>query len=78
MDRRGFISTLFGGVAATAAVRTWPFRVLSFPKEIVVPNLEVPPAQLVDTINEVVRKYIVPRLADEVFRPSPLFARKVA
>lgn len=35
MDRRKFLSTLIGGVAATAAVRTFPFRVFSFPEEIV-------------------------------------------
>jgi hypothetical protein len=39
MNRRGFLGTLFGGVAATAAVRTWPFRVFSFPTEIVKPEL---------------------------------------
>jgi hypothetical protein len=33
MDRRKFLSTLIGGVASTAAVRTFPFRVFSFPKE---------------------------------------------
>lgn len=27
---------MIGGVAASAAVRTWPFRVFSFPSEIVV------------------------------------------
>lgn len=31
MNRRKFISTLVGGIAASAAVRTWPFRVFSFP-----------------------------------------------
>jgi len=31
MDRRNFLRTLIGGVAAGAAVRTWPFRVYSFP-----------------------------------------------
>ena len=41
MDRRNFLSTLIGGVAATAAVRTFPFRVFSFPKEITIyPPLE--------------------------------------
>lgn len=35
MDRRKFLSTLIGGVAAAAAVRTFPFRVFSFPKEVV-------------------------------------------
>ena len=34
-DRRNFLRTLVGGIAATAAVRTWPFRVYSFPTEIV-------------------------------------------
>lgn len=33
MNRRAFLSTLVGGVAAAAAVRTFPFRVYSFPKE---------------------------------------------
>jgi hypothetical protein len=34
MDRRNFLSTLVGGVATAAAVRTFPFRVFSFPKEV--------------------------------------------
>jgi hypothetical protein len=34
MNRRSFLGTLVGGVAASAAVRTWPFRVYSFPSEI--------------------------------------------
>ena len=34
MNRRSFLTSLIGGVAASAAVRTWPFRVYSFPKEI--------------------------------------------
>lgn len=35
MNRRNFIRTLIGGVVAGAAVRTWPFRIYSFPSEIV-------------------------------------------
>lgn len=35
MNRRSFLGSLIGGVAASAAVRTWPFRVFSFPAEIV-------------------------------------------
>src|SRR5712671_3555595 len=31
MDRRNFLRTLVGGVAVAAAVRTFPFRVYSFP-----------------------------------------------
>lgn len=38
LDRRGFLRSLVGGVAATAAVRTFPFRVYSFPREIVLPG----------------------------------------
>ncbi len=38
LDRRNFMGTLIGGVAAGAAVRTWPFRVFSFPSEIVTGN----------------------------------------
>lgn len=34
MRCRNFLKTLIGGIAATAAVRTWPFRVYSFPSEI--------------------------------------------
>jgi hypothetical protein len=36
MDRRSFLGTLVGGVACAAAVRTFPFRVFSFPSEILV------------------------------------------
>jgi len=32
MDRRNFI---IGGIATSAAVRTWPFRVYSFPSQII-------------------------------------------
>jgi hypothetical protein len=35
MNRRGFLKMMVGGVAAAAAVRTFPFRVFSFPKDIV-------------------------------------------
>jgi hypothetical protein len=31
ISRRGFLGTVIGGVVAGAAVRTWPFRVFSFP-----------------------------------------------
>ena len=36
MNRRNFLGALVGGVATAAAVRTWPFRVYSFPKGIAV------------------------------------------
>jgi hypothetical protein len=34
MERRSFLRSLVGGVAVAAAVRTFPFRVFSFPSEI--------------------------------------------
>jgi hypothetical protein len=34
MNRRNFLSSMIGGVTTAAAVRTWPFRVYSFPSEI--------------------------------------------
>jgi hypothetical protein len=38
MNRRNFLGLLAGGLAATAAVRTFPFRVFSFPKRIRLAN----------------------------------------
>lgn len=35
MNRRNFLGSLIGSVAAGAAVRTWPFRIFSFPQEVV-------------------------------------------
>lgn len=43
MNRRNFLRMMVGGVAAGAAVRTFPFRVYSFPKQI---NLEPLPLPL--------------------------------
>lgn len=37
-DRRSFLGALVGGVAVTAAVRTFPFRVFSFPSEVSIPQ----------------------------------------
>jgi len=34
MNRRKFLNSLVGGIAASAAVRTFPFRVFSFPSEV--------------------------------------------
>jgi len=34
MNRRSFLTSLIGGIAATAAVRIFPFRVYSFPSAI--------------------------------------------
>jgi hypothetical protein len=42
MNRRGFLRLALSGVAATAAVRTFPFRVFSFPSEISVARYPLP------------------------------------
>lgn len=42
LDRRKFFGQMLGGLAVTAAVRTWPFRVYSFPTEIVIPEMSSP------------------------------------
>ena len=34
MNRRGFLGALVGGITTATAVRTWPFRVYSFPTNI--------------------------------------------
>ena len=34
MNRRSFLRSMIGGLAGAAAVRTFPFRVFSFPKQI--------------------------------------------
>jgi hypothetical protein len=40
-SRRDFLRTMIGGLAVGAAVRTFPFRVFSFPTEIV--RAQLPP-----------------------------------
>ena len=41
MNRRKFLNSLVGGIAASAAVRTFPFRVFSFPPEIHIPQTTI-------------------------------------
>jgi len=79
MNRRDFLKGLLGGlvggVAAVEAVRTWPFRVYSFPQEIFVPK----PIPVVLYDAGVEQAYIVnyvrdqlTKLGETVFlRPSP-------
>jgi hypothetical protein len=39
MERRDFLRSLVGGIAVAGAVRQWPFRVFSFPSEVVPANI---------------------------------------
>lgn len=40
MNRREFIGSVVGGIATGTAVRTWPFRVYSFPTEFRILSLD--------------------------------------
>jgi hypothetical protein len=55
MNRRGFLGTLIGGVAAATAVRTFPFRVFSFPTE---PMLAATSVRFVKMYDVIERKMI--------------------
>lgn len=77
MNRRNFLTTLVGGVAVAAAVRTWPFRVYSFPTDIkVVPRWpdQLPPSVL-DALNEVTAKYLRPAMLATFNAPSPMWTK---
>ena len=41
ISRRGFLGALIGGVASAAAVRTFPFRVFSFPTVVAEPTFDL-------------------------------------
>jgi hypothetical protein len=76
LNRREFFSRMIGGVAAAAAVRMWPFRVYSFPTEVVAP----PPVFAnqvsltnLDQLNEITKLLWTKKLADSIFAPSPIF-----
>jgi len=61
MNRRSFFKTMVGGVAVTAAVRTWPFRVFSFPSEIkIVPASNVLTAEMLRRAVELMKQSMVP------------------
>jgi hypothetical protein len=61
LDRRSFLGSMVGGVAVAAAVRTWPFRVYSFPTDIVLTG----PIQWapVATLDELIRQRFDPEYA---------------
>jgi len=50
VNRRNFLRTMIGGGAATVAVRTFPFRVFSFPAEN--PPFKVSAQELRDSLKE--------------------------
>ena len=48
MNRREFLGVIVGGVSISAAVRTWPFRVYSFPSDVKQVNLGPPMRRFYD------------------------------
>ena len=74
MKRRNF---LIGGIAASAAVRTWPFRVYSFPSQIAIIDFEAEKARFVRLARiaideEVARGRIVAPFFFHEIAPAPL------
>jgi hypothetical protein len=65
MDRRNFLRSLVGGVAAAAAVRTFPFRVFSFPETLILSNLEHHGDLLVGEEFKVHGQNVFPRYDDD-------------
>lgn len=49
MNRRDFLGVIVGSVAVSTAVRTWPFRVYSFPSDVKSVNLGPPMRRFYDT-----------------------------
>lgn len=64
MNRRGFLRGLVGGIAVAAAAPSFPFRVFSFPSEIVVCRSAFPSAWIIyeDAIREQLNQLSVARL----------------
>jgi hypothetical protein len=81
MDRRSFLRSMIGGVAAATAVRTFPFRVFSFPSEIEIPKLLLSPGDVVTfggvfQVNPVTRKE-VPILKNFVITDAVFSGRRM-
>lgn len=72
MNRRGFLRGLVGGVAVAAAAPTFPFRVFSFPTEIVVPqfhpNLSLYGKVLRDVYQDAIREQVNQLSVARLFR----------
>ena len=84
MNRRGFLRFLGTGAAVTIAEPQWPFRVYSFlksPNGLDIAQLEAAYHQTlfgydepdIMIINKLTAKYLIPKLGDEIFKPSPIW-----
>ena len=68
MNRRGFLGMIIGGLATAAAVRTFPFRVFSFPTEIIAPS-----RLSVDQITNLSLEAIADQIPDLIERDAELY-----
>ena len=68
MNRRGFLTSLIGGIAVGAAIRTFPFRVFSFPQEI-----QIVKTPLEDELNAIILKYYNPAIKKQFEAASVLW-----
>jgi len=62
MNRRSFLGTMIGGIAASAAVQTWPFRVYSFPSSIIpttLPAMSIRFIKALDIDNKIISRFDV-------------------
>lgn len=67
MDRRGFLRSLVGGVAAASAVRTWPFRIFSFPTDIVTPPAIVDDIAGWKELDRLLKEIYAPVIREQLF-----------
>ena len=61
---------MVGGVAATAAVRTFPFRVFSFPSQPIIPKILVCPPGVPQRFTSLDRWDMLMGWSGLVFRPN--------
>ena len=75
-NRRDFFRTMIGGVAAAAAVRTWPFRVYSFPTDLTISSVDLGYSVLDYSSMPIIADPSVPAGKIFLVRLAPCFANK--
>jgi hypothetical protein len=77
MDRRSFLGTMVGGMAVGAAVRTFPFRVYSFPSAIKIASPSEFPAWMYVADNFLL-DLPIPRVKNETYPHTRVSYDRVA
>ena len=73
MDRRGFLRSLIGGVAAASAVRAWPFRVFSFPTDITLPPSPALVSRGIADFDRILKEIYTPAISAQLNRTPYLY-----